>query len=68
MFKVLKGMLYGIAIGILIAPHKGTKTRRKIKEMIYGYKDDAEDALQQGKNKLKSGKDKMEAKIKNAIG
>ena len=40
MFKITNTLLLGIAIGILIAPDKGSKTREKLADKVSGYIDE----------------------------
>jgi len=43
MNKILVSLLAGIAIGILIAPDKGSETWKRIRERAMDYKDELED-------------------------
>jgi gas vesicle protein len=43
MNKILVGLLAGIAIGVLLAPDKGSETLRKIRSRINDYTDQAAD-------------------------
>ncbi|MEP6465193.1 MAG: YtxH domain-containing protein [Parafilimonas sp.] len=54
MFKLLQAALIGIGIGILIAPDKGSATRRKILNAVSDYKDDAQDYLEDTYDTVKS--------------
>lgn len=55
MSKILTGLLAGIAIGILIAPDKGSETRRKISERLNDVKDSVEGFVSESKDTLESG-------------
>ena len=54
MYKLLQGILLGIGVGILIAPDKGSETRRKLMNGFNDYKDDAEYYLLDATDKVKS--------------
>ncbi|HZH64393.1 MAG TPA: YtxH domain-containing protein [Flavisolibacter sp.] len=55
MAKAFMLVLAGIAIGILIAPGKGTETRRKIAGRLEDYTDHAKDTIEDASNTGKSG-------------
>lgn len=61
MLKSLELLLLGIAIGILVAPDKGSATRKKIAGSFLDLKDDAE-------YYLLDATDKVKAKVKNVTG
>ncbi len=48
------GLAAGIGIGMLIAPAKGSKTRKRLKKRIMGFADFIEDGLSEKLNALKS--------------
>ena len=64
MNKTLITLIAGIAIGLIVAPAKGSETLKKLKDGFNDYKDNAEDeidhAYNQGKNILKQGKNRAE--------
>ena len=51
--KLVQAVLIGIAIGILIAPDKGSKTLRKLTGKLSNFGEDAEDYLTDTADKLK---------------
>jgi gas vesicle protein len=61
MKKVLYLILTGVAIGILVAPEKGSETWRKIKDgfndWMEGAKDQINDIVSQGKDLVEKGKE-----------
>jgi gas vesicle protein len=65
MKKALYLILAGVAIGILIAPDKGSETWRKVKEGFDDWKDDAMDQLNgivsKGKDLAAKGKSTFES-------
>ena len=48
MFSFIKSILYGVVIGLLIAPEKGSDTRKKLTKLFVDIKNDAKDVI--GKN------------------
>jgi gas vesicle protein len=54
MNKILVGLLAGIAIGVLLAPDKGSETLRKIRSRINDYTDQAEDEAEDLADKTRS--------------
>jgi gas vesicle protein len=68
MKKALYLILAGVAIGILVAPEKGSETWRKLKDGFNDWKDGAmdqiNDIVSQGKELVGNGKDGV-ATIKN---
>jgi gas vesicle protein len=64
MNKILVGLLAGIAIGVLLAPDKGSETLRKIRSRINDYtdqaQDEADDLADQAKSAINKGKKKVD--------
>ena len=48
------GLAAGIGIGMLIAPAKGSKTRKRLKKRIMGFADFVEDGFSEKLNAMKS--------------
>jgi gas vesicle protein len=61
MNKFLLTLAAGIAIGIVVAPDKGSKTRKKIRDGIDEYKDKATDMA----NDIIDGVDRIYTRVKN---
>jgi gas vesicle protein len=63
MNKTLLAVLAGIGIGMLIAPDKGSSTRKKLRGKFDDFKDDAEDKVSdlvdKGREVVKAGKSKI---------
>jgi len=66
MNRFLMTLLAGVAIGLLVAPAKGSETWRKLVNGINDYKDqvsdEANDLLDSGAQAIKNGKSKLESK------
>ena len=62
MLAALAGLAAGIGVGMLLAPAKGSKTRKRLKKRIMGIADMMEDDLSDRLNTFKSAfsKDKKE--------
>ncbi len=65
MIKLLQAALIGIGIGILIAPDKGSATRRKLLDSFSDYKDDAQDYLEDTYDNVKSKAEDVADNIKS---
>jgi gas vesicle protein len=63
MNKTLLALLAGIGIGMLIAPDKGSSTRKKLRGKFDDLKDEAEeqvsDLVNKGREVVKAGKSKI---------
>jgi len=55
MSKTLTALLAGVAIGILVAPRKGSETRKKIVDGAANIKDDINNFINDMADTLKSG-------------
>jgi len=57
----------GIGIGLLVAPDKGSKTRKRLRDGFRDLKDDAEEEadelIHSGKNALNNGRRKLADQI-----
>ncbi|HXD79144.1 MAG TPA: YtxH domain-containing protein [Puia sp.] len=67
MNKILLGLLAGVAIGIAIAPDKGSKTRQKIREGFDDLKNKASDAAREFADEVDKGFEKIKTKFDNAL-
>jgi gas vesicle protein len=54
MNKILLSLLAGVAIGVLLAPDKGSETLKKVRNRLNDYKDDAQDQAEELAGKAKS--------------
>jgi gas vesicle protein len=67
MNKTLLTLVVGIGIGLLVAPDKGSRTWKRLKDGFSDLKDDAEEELDEmlhsGKKILKHGKKKLADEI-----
>ena len=68
MNKICVGLLAGIAIGLLLAPAKGSETWRRLVDGLDDYKDkaadEAEDVYESGKSLVKKAGSKMNKAVK----
>ena len=55
MSKILTALLAGVAIGILVAPRKGSETRRRILDGALDIQDDINDFIQDTSENISSG-------------
>jgi gas vesicle protein len=67
MNKILVGLLAGIAIGVLLAPDRGSETLRKIRSRINDYTDQAEDEADELADKAKSAINKGKKKVNESF-
>ncbi len=54
MQKAIMLVLAGVAIGLLVAPDKGSATQKKVSDWLGGKADEAKDAIEDAGNNLKS--------------
>lgn len=70
--KLLQAVLIGMAIGILIAPDKGSATRRKLAGKLSNFGQDMEDYLSGAvdgvKDKAEDIAGSVKSKVKKAVG
>lgn len=57
---LVAGVTAGVILGVLLAPDKGSETRRKINEQGKKFADEIKDKLNKGKEKLSGLKDEIE--------
>ena len=67
MTKLLTGLLAGIAIGVLIAPDKGSETRRKLSERLSDYKEGVEDFVNNSAETLQSNYNTVKDEASNLL-
>lgn len=65
MFNFIRTVLAGVAIGLLIAPEKGSETRRKISKLFTDLTDDAKDVVNRTENDVKHKANEAIKKIEN---
>lgn len=53
------GAAVGAAVGLLLAPEKGSETRRKLREEGQRFADSVNEKVKEGKEKVESWKQKM---------
>jgi gas vesicle protein len=66
MNKLLLGLLAGVAIGIALAPDKGSKTRQKIREGFDDFKKKAGDAAKEFADEVDKGFEKVRTAFNGA--
>jgi|HubBroStandDraft_2_1064218.scaffolds.fasta_scaffold1246875_2 gas vesicle protein len=66
MNKLLLGLLAGVAIGIALAPDKGSKTRQKIREGFDDFKKKAGDAAKEFADEVDKGFEKVRTTFNGA--
>ncbi|MDP1763323.1 MAG: YtxH domain-containing protein [Sediminibacterium sp.] len=64
---VLAGAAIGAIVGILLAPDKGSETRKKISEEGKRLADDVKDKFRKGKEKLNGLKEDFERTVKEKV-
>ncbi len=67
MSKIFAALLAGVAIGILIAPAKGSETRKKIVDGASDLKEDLSDFLHDTAENVKSGLASAESQAKDFL-
>ncbi len=67
MNKIILALAAGVAIGLLVAPEKGSKTRQKLRDGFDEYKDKATDAANDFVDKVDRTYTKVKTKFNNAI-
>lgn len=62
--KTIKALAVGFVLGILFAPDRGTKTRKKLAKIFIGYKEDAKDYVTGIADKVESQVESAKKAIK----
>ena len=72
--KVITGLLVGVAVGILIAPSKGSETRKKLSKSVNDLSDCLQDIIDTTRDKINGLADKgidtverMESELNESI-
>jgi gas vesicle protein len=58
MFALITGLAAGVAIGMLFAPDKGSKTRKRVKKRLMGLADDVSEKVETVKSAFGHGEEK----------
>ncbi|MEO8960351.1 MAG: YtxH domain-containing protein [Ginsengibacter sp.] len=66
MMKIVKAFTAGVVLGILFAPQKGTKTRKRISKIFKDYKEDVKDYAVDVVDKVESKVHSAKKSIKKA--
>ena len=66
MQKALMLVLAGVAIGLLIAPDKGSATQKKVSNWISGKADEAGDMAEDAANNMRSKAREVKGDLKDA--
>jgi|KBSMisStaDraftv2_1062788.scaffolds.fasta_scaffold37914_7 gas vesicle protein len=64
---VVVGVAVGTALGILLAPDKGSETRRKINEQGKKLAEELKEKLKKGKEELAGLKDEIQSSVKDKV-
>lgn len=67
MNKILLGLLAGIAIGIALAPEKGSVTREKLRKGFDDLKNKAGDAAKEFADEVDKGFENLKTRFNNAV-
>ena len=65
--KLLQAVLLGIVIGILIAPDKGSETRRKLAGKLSDFGEDAEDYLADAADNIENKAEDIAGTVKSRV-
>jgi gas vesicle protein len=67
MNKVMFSLLAGVAIGLLLAPDKGSETLRKLRSRLNDYKEQAEDEADELAGKARKAFNKGRSTVSNSL-